>query len=155
MGERPEGLEAHREEARAVFDPPEPDPRALDAAIDRATAAGRRFARHHERLLQRLTELESTSLTRALMAVRNRTRLPAEEVVPVLVRMAERHRLRDREACRQWAERAVERAEQGLPETDPFRARAWAELGNAQRIAEQYPAARRSFHRALGLLEAG
>jgi tetratricopeptide (TPR) repeat protein len=155
VGDLLEGLEPHRQEARAALDPSEPDPAALDAALDRALATGTRFAGHHRRLLDRLIELESSGgPQRALLMARNQTRRPADEVVPVLVQMAVRHRLRDREACRQWAELALERAEAELPETDGYRARAWAEVANAQRIFEEYPAARRSFHRALELLEA-
>lgn len=154
MAERPEGLEAHREEALAAFDPPEPEPEALDAAIDRASAAGRDFARQYDGVLRRLIELEGASVQRAVMFARNRTRLPAEVLVPLLVHMAERNRIPNPRACRLWAELAVERAETELPATDPFRARAWAEVANAQRIHEEYSTARRSFDRALALLGA-
>lgn len=156
MGDRPKKLQVILREAAKVQDPPEVDRPALIDAIDRAIAAGARSWEERERILDRLDEVEKAGgPQRALLTALNLSKVSSTNLVLVLLERARQSRTRDPEACRRWAEAAVRKAEtQRQPPIDlSVHARVWAEKGNAERIADDFPAARRSFDRAVALLE--
>jgi|GEM_PF-3197293 len=141
-------------EAQDAYFPPEVAEEELDQPIDAAISATMRFVRGRERAQGCLAELESVhGVARTVLTVCNKNSLRTPGAVLALLALAKRDRLSDPEASLRWADAAVTVAEQALK--GPFRlflARAWAEKGNAERLLEDFGAARVSLRQAFELL---
>jgi len=127
----------------------------LSSAVDRALALAKDLLEQRERAVRRLNDVERRSgPERAVLVARNQRGLAGPGLVVALIQRAIAERTHDPATCRLWAESAVVTAEQLLERAHlSLRARAWAEKGNAERIVQDFAAARVSFDRALELLE--
>jgi tetratricopeptide (TPR) repeat protein len=138
-----------------------------DAPLARAAAGARQFSRQwrkeSKRLARALTLVEQAGGLGEGFPLREAQTLHGWPLCEALLRKSFDERYRDPKKMLRLAYDAARVAEHTPPEKYPpspgfvmdLRARAFAELGNARRINNQYSEAERDFSRARGFLEEG
>jgi tetratricopeptide (TPR) repeat protein len=140
---------------------------AYDAALTRAAAGARRFAtrwrKESERLARALTLIEEAGGLGERFPMRQAQILHGWPLCEALLRKSFDERYRDPKKMLSLAYNAARVAEHTKPEkyqpspgfVMDMRARAFAELGNARRINDEFAEAEQDFSRARGFLEEG
>lgn len=136
-------------------------------AYDEVFAAAHRITmsaldRQHAPVKDLLAEVEAMPVEEREFKVRNARRYAAGELALALVDRSYELRYSDHTAMLHYARLAVAAADAAMPETaggrsslHDCRARAWAQLGNAQRTRGELAEAERSFDAAVRYLESG